>query len=227
MKNEIRKLLLENVTIPEEKRNRFFKTAIGQYAEHDKFLGITVPSLRKIAKNYADLKLGDIQEFLCSSFNEERLFALILLSDKYQRSYSKEQIYQFYLNNLQYVNNWNLVDSSAHLIIGAHLQDKPRDLLLELSSSNILWKRRIAIVATWWFIKQNDLKWTFKLAKLLLNDKHDLMHKATGWMLRELGKKDENLLINFLTTYKAQMPRTMLRYAIEKFSGDRRQKFLS
>ena len=226
MKNHISKLLKENITIAQEHHKRFFKTEIGEYAEHDRFLGINVPNIRKIAKNYSNLPLSELQEFFYSPFNEERLFALLILVYQYKNNLLKEQIYQFYLSNLKYVNNWNLVDSSAHLIIGAHLQDKPRDLLLTLASSGILWERRISIVATWWFIKQNDLAWTFKLAQLLLNDQHDLIHKATGWMLRESGKKNEEMLINFLQKYKGEIPRTMLRYAIEKFSLSKRKEFL-
>lgn len=226
MKKEIRKILLENVTISEDKRYRFFKSGVGEYAEHDKFLGITVPSLHKISKSYLNLELQYIQDLLRSLYNEERLLALFILVSQYNKKTIKEEIYQFYLANLQYVNNWNLVDASAHLILGAHLENKSRDLLLELAYSDNLWQRRISIVATWWFIKQNDFIWTVKIARLLLNDKEDLMHKAIGWMLREVGKRDENLLKNFLQDYKELMPRTMLRYAIEKFPLNERKQLL-
>jgi 3-methyladenine DNA glycosylase AlkD len=226
MKNQIRKSLQANITIAPEQHNRFFKTCVGQYAEHDRFLGVTVPNIRKIAKNYHNLALEDIQELIASPFNEERLLALFIMIAQFQNNLLKGKIYQCYLDNMHYINNWNLVDASAHLIIGAYLHDKPKEPLFTLASSPVLWHRRIAIVATWWFIKQNNLTWTFQIAMSLLNDQHDLIHKAVGWMLREAGKKDGNLLINFLKQHKAQMPRTMLRYAIEKFSKEQRMEFL-
>ena len=139
---------------------------------------------------------------------------------------AKKELYQFYLKNLKQVNNWNLVDSSAHLIIGAHLFNQDKAILLTLAKSEILWYRRIAIIATWYFIKNNDLKWTFKISTMLLNDQHDLIHKAVGWMLREAGKKDQNQLIKFLNQHASQMPRTMLRYSIEKFPDDQRKSYL-
>lgn len=226
MKSEIRDLLLAKVTIPEDKRCRFFKTGKGDYSEHDQFLGVRVPDLRKIAKIFIELPLNELKQLLSSPYNEERLLALLIMVDKYHKKSLKKEIFEFYLENLKYVNNWNLVDISAHLIIGSYLQDKPKDFLITLASSNILWERRIAIVATWWFIKQGDLKYTIKIAELLLNDKEDLIHKATGWMLRELGKKDSKLLQSFLTNHKKTIPRTMLRYAIEKFSTEKRKEFL-
>lgn len=226
MKEQIRKILIDNITIPENLRARFFKTGIGEYAAHDKFLGVTNPILRKIAKQYKDLELNEIHQIINSPYNEERMLCLFILSAKFKLKKNQDEIYEFYIKNMGHVNNWNLVDCSAHLIMGAHLEDKPRDILLNLANSTDLWERRIAIVATWWFIRQNDLEWTIKLSKILLNDKEDLMHKAVGWMLRELGKKDVLVLTKFLNEYKHQVPRTMLRYAIEKYSLDERKMFL-
>lgn len=214
---QIRNILLENATIPLERRTLFFKTREGEYGEHDRFIGVTVPTLRKIAKSYYNLDAGDLSRLITSEFNEERFLALAILIMQYRKAQDKEFFYNFYLNNIKYVNNWNLVDASAHHIIGAYLWDKEKDYLFTLTKSEILWERRIAIVATWYFIKNNELDTTFEIAKLLLNDKHDLIHKAVGSMLREAGKKDEKQLIDFLDRYSLQMPRTAVRYAIEKF----------
>ncbi|MCC8467667.1 MAG: DNA alkylation repair protein [Rickettsia endosymbiont of Eriopis connexa] len=149
-----------------------------------------------------------------------------MLIMQYQKAQDKEFFYNFYLNNIKYVNNWNLVDASAHHVVGAYLCDKEKDYLFTLTKSEILWERRIAMVATWYFIKNNQLDTTFEIAKLLLNNKHDLMHKAVGWMLREAGKKDEKQLIDFLDRYISQMPRTAVRYAIEKFPEEVRKNIL-
>lgn len=206
----------------------FFKTGPGEYAEHDQFIGVNVPDLRKIAKQFATLKREEIQVLIQSKINEERLLALFILVDQYQKAETsiKLTLYQFYLDNLQHVNNWNLVDASAHLILGAHLLDKDKQILFALAKSESIWERRIAIVSTWYFIRKQNLKWTFEIAALLLEDKHDLIHKAVGWMLREAGKKDENQLIVFLDQYAKKMPRTMLRYAIEKFPETQRKNYL-
>jgi len=225
--NQIRELLQQSAHTP-EKQKVFFKTGVGNYAEHDQFMGVSVPNVRKIAKEFSDLSLAEIQVLIRSPFNEERLLALIILVYQYQKVAEdhKQELFQFYLDNLEFVNNWNLVDSSAHLILGAHLFEKNRKQLLTLAKSKILWDRRIAIVATWYFIRKNDLEWTFKLAKIMLNDKHDLIHKAVGWMLREAGQRDQAQLISFLNQHASKMPRTMLRYAIEKFPEAQRKKFL-
>lgn len=206
----------------------FFKTGPGDYAEHDQFIGVPVPTLRSIAKDFSALSIAEIQSLLASKINEERLLALIILVAQYQKSDTQlqETIYQFYIQNLKYVNNWNLVDASAHLIIGAHLQDKNKNLLLTFAKSEIMWERRIAIVSTWALIRKNDLKWTFKISSILLNDNHDLIHKAVGWMLREAGKRDITQLKAYLDQYAKQMPRTMLRYSIEKLSASERKKYL-
>lgn len=223
---QIRNILLENATIPLERRTLFFKTKEGEYGEHDRFIGVTVPTLRKIAKSYYNLDMEDLSRLITSEFNEERFLALAILIMQYQKAQDKEFFYNFYLNNIKYVNNWNLVDASAHHVIGAYLWDKEKDYLFTLTKSEILWERRIAMVATWYFIKNNELDTTFEIAKLLLNDKHDLMHKAVGWMLREAGKKDEKQLIDFLDRYISQMPRTVVRYAIEKFPEEVRKNIL-
>jgi len=225
---EIRNILLESATIPAERLAAFFKTKEGQYGEHDRFIGVTVPTLRKIAKSYYHLALDDLEKLIASEFNEERFLALVILISQYQKAedIDKKLFYEFYLNNIKYVNNWNLVDLSAHYIIGAYLWDKDKDYLFTLAKSDILWDRRISVVATWYFIKNNELGVTFEISKLLLNDKHDLIHKAVGWMLREAGKKDEKQLIDFLSSHILQMPRTTLRYAIEKFSQETRKKYL-
>ena len=206
----------------------FFKTGAGHYAEHDKFIGVSVPNLRKIAKQFASMPLLQINTLLNSPINEERLLALILLVNQYKSAdlIAKQQIYDFYLQNMHQVNNWNLVDASAHLIVGMHLYKRDKKLLLNLAKSTSLWERRIAIVATWYFIKQDELSPTFKIAKLLIHDKHDLIHKAVGWMLREAGKRDVQQLMIFLEKYANQMPRTMLRYAIEKFPEPARRAYL-
>ena len=152
------------------------------------------------------------------------MFALIILTNRYAAE--PDVIYQFYMDNIQQVNNWNLVDASAHLIVGKHLHKKDKDILHTLANSTVMWERRVAIVATWYFIKMNEFEWTLKLAKILLTDSHDLIHKAVGWMLREMGKKDVEQLKTFLNQHAATMPRTMLRYAIEKFPEAKRQHFL-
>lgn len=207
----------------------FFKTNSGGYAEHDQFIGVSVPDLRKLAKEFSNLPLSDVAKLIKSRINEERLLALIILVNQYQKSDkdAREKRFQFYLDHLQHVNNWNLVDSSAHLIIGIHLLNGDKKLLSSLAKSTIMWERRIAIVSTWYFIRKDQLEWTFKIALLLLKDEHDLIHKAVGWMLREAGKKDEVLLIEFLNEHANKMPRTMLRYAIEKLTTTKRKHYLS
>lgn len=226
--DQIKVLLQKSVTVTPDKRNYFFKTGVDSYAAHDQFMGVTVPAVRIIAKQFFDLSLNNIQQLLKSSMNEERLLALIILVAQYQKTddVNKEQLYQFYMNNLKHVNNWNLVDASAHWIVGAHLLHKKKDVLCDLSQSSVLWERRIAIVSTLYFIRNNDCEWTFKIALLLLKDTHDLIHKAVGWMLREAGKKNISALIDFLDQYAKIMPRTMLRYAIEKFPEQQRKVYL-
>lgn len=221
--------LLNAVSVAVENQKIFFKTEIGTYGAHDKFLGITVPNVRKIAKKFHQVNLSEIKQLIASEFNETRLLALIILTDQYAKGneQTKEAIYNFYLENIAQVNNWNLVDASAHLIIGAHLFTQDKVILNTLAKSPNLWERRIAIVATWYFIKNNLLQPTLEIAVLLLNDTHDLMHKAVGWMLREAGKKDVKILVGFLKQHGNNMPRTTLRYAIEKFPEEQRKKYLT
>lgn len=222
---KLQKILDDSIDSTPQRVSHFFKMGSGDYAEHDRFRGITVPTLRKIAKKFMLLTLDDLQVLVASKINEERLLALIILTKQYQNEddQGKEKIYQFYMQNLTYVNNWNLVDSSAHLIVGAHLFERDCSLLVQLAQSHNIWERRIAIVATWYFIRKSELEWTFAIAKLLLNDSHDLIHKAAGWMLREAGKKDEVQLVTFLDQHMYAMPRTMVRYAMERLSNDQKQ----
>ncbi len=206
----------------------FYKTAPGEYAAHDTFIGISVPTLREVANQFKNLPTEELHLLLQSGINEERFLALVILVNQYTRGNvaEKETLYQFYLKNLDQVNNWNLVDASAHLIMGAHLLNSNKDILLSLAKSEVMWHRRIAIVSTWYFIRQNQFDWTIKISKILLEDSHDLIHKAVGWMLREMGKKDVQGLKEFLDQHAKHMPRTMLRYAIEKFPEDERKKYL-
>lgn len=203
----------------------FFKTGKGEYGEGDSFLGVKVPECRAIAKKYNDLPLKEISELLKSKIHEERLTALLILLHRFQKNPSKE-IYDFYLSNTKYVNNWDLVDLTAHKIVGAFLVEKPRDILYKLASSSSLWERRISMVSTFAFLPEKDFKDSLALAEILLQDKHDLMHKAVGWVLREIGKKDLDVLKKFLKKHYKQMPRTALRYSIEKFPEAERKKYL-
>lgn len=207
----------------------FFKTGKGQYGEGDIFVGLTVPQCRALSKSYSDLSKSDLVRLLKSPIHEERLIALILLTEKFENADEKERegIFSLYLKMTKYVNNWDLVDSSAHLIVGAWLEKRDRRLLVKLAKSKSLWERRIAIVATFHFIRLDDHRDTLKIAKLLLDDDQDLIHKATGWMLREVGKRSAETLRLFLRQNGAKMPRTMLRYAIERFSPAERARFLS
>ena len=208
---------------------RFFKTGPGEYAEGDKFLGIRVPVLRAHVRHFATASLGDVLTVLRSQYHEERLFALLVLVRQYENadSKTKAKIVEAYLHNTYYINNWDLVDSSAHKILGPYLFDRDRKLLLELATSDSLWERRIAIIATLYFIKHEQYSDTLAVARLLLNDKHDLIHKAVGWMLREVGKRDRAVEEAFLQDHYRTMPRTMLRYAIEHFSTPDRQAYLT
>jgi 3-methyladenine DNA glycosylase AlkD len=206
----------------------FFKTGPGQYAEGDVFVGVTVPQLRQVCLQCRDAALDDIKALLQSSVHEERLLALLLLVDRFTRGTEAEQraIYRFYLAHTRHINNWDLVDSSAPQIVGAHLFERSRAPLTRLARSRSLWERRIAIVATHYFIRQGDLADTFRIADLLLQDSHDLIHKAVGWMLREAGKRDVGAERAYLQTRYSRMPRTMLRYAIERFPPDERKRYL-
>ena len=207
----------------------FFKTGPNEYAEGDKFIGVKVPDTRKIAREHQDLKSRDLLALLRSAVHEERLLALLILIAQFQKAEEKEKsgIYRLYLQNTRYINNWDLVDLSAPQIVGAYLADKNKEPLYGLVASKSLWERRIAIIATFNFIKDNDFNETLSLAKMLLEDKEDLIHKAVGWMLREVGKRKQEKLELFLNAYAPRMPRTMLRYAIERFSETKRRHYLT
>ena len=206
----------------------FFKTGKDEYGEGDVFLGIRVPVVRKLATAFKQLPIEQCTELLHSRYHEERLCALVLLIQQYERgdASTKTAIYQTYLDNLQYINNWDLVDISAHLIIGRHLFARERTHLYQLARATDLWERRIAIVATLYFIRNHDYADTLTIAEMLLDHPEDLIHKAVGWMLREVGKRDLAAELRFLDQHYAKMPRTMLRYAIEKFDEPLRKAFL-
>ncbi|KAF0205048.1 MAG: DNA alkylation repair [Gallionellaceae bacterium] len=208
---------------------RFFKTAPGQYGAGDVFLGIKVPTLRALVKIFRDTPSKTIAALLKSQFHEERLFALLLLIDFYQRGNTddKKQAYDLYLAHTAYINNWDLVDVSAPNIVGDFLADKSRQVLYEFVASESLWERRIAIIATFHFIRRNEFADTLRLAEHLLDDPHDLIHKAVGWMLREVGKRDLAAEEGFLQRHYRIMPRTMLRYAIERLPETRRRQYLN
>ncbi|MFA6228023.1 MAG: DNA alkylation repair protein [Patescibacteria group bacterium] len=210
--------------------SRFFKTGQGQYGEGDKFLGVAVPEQRKLARQCNQLALSDLEKLLHSGIHEERLTALIILADQFKRGDSKIQgkIFKLYLKNTRYINNWDLVDLSAPNIVGAWLYRRDRRILYRLAESKLLWDRRIAMLATFYFICRGDCVDTIKIAKILLTDQHDLIHKAVGWMLREVGKRgNEKELKFFLDQHSARMPRTMLRYAIERLPTGERKKYLA
>lgn len=207
----------------------FFKTGKGQYGEGDIFLGIMVPIQREIAKKYQDLYLSDIQKLLNSKIHEERLIALLILVSQFKRGdiQKREVIFKFYLKNAKNINNWDLVDLTAPNIVGQFLINKNRKILYHLAKSENLWEKRIAVLSILSFIKDNQFDDALKIAEILLKDKHDLIHKAVGWMLREVGKRNLAVEEKFLKKYYKKMPRTMLRYAIEKFPEKKRRWYLN
>jgi 3-methyladenine DNA glycosylase AlkD len=207
----------------------FFKTGTGQYGEGDRFLGTTVPDLRVLSVKYQDLSLKDLASLLKSPWHEERLLALLILVRQYARGDAALQsaIYKLYLGHTRYINNWDLVDLSADRIVGAHLQEGDRGLLPKLAQSRSLWERRIAMIASFHFIKRGEYEDALTIAELLLRDEHDLIHRAVGWMLREIGKRDQAVEERFLKKHAARMPRTMLRYAIERFPEPLRRRYLN
>ena len=207
---------------------KFFKTGKGEYGEGDQFIGVRVPVTRKIAATYKNTPLTEIEKLLHSKFHEERLLAVIMLANiaKTADLALLKTIYQLFETNTQYINNWDIVDSSAPYIVGKHLYDKDRSPLYKFARSKSLWERRISIISTLYFIKQDDFTDTLAIAEILLKDKHDLIHKATGWMLREVGNRSIQTEEVFLRQHFQHMPRTMLRYAIEKFPESKRQKYL-
>jgi 3-methyladenine DNA glycosylase AlkD len=209
---------------------QFFKTSPGEYGHGDRFLGIRVPTLRRVAREFRGAPLSAALALLRSPFHEERLLALFMLVDRYARGTEAEQqrIYERYLEHVpRHVNNWDLVDSSAPYIVGAHLEGRDRGVLYELARSPHLWSRRVAIIATFWFIRRGAFTDTLRIAELLLDDQQDLIHKAAGWMLREVGNRDAAAAERFLQSHYRRMPRTMLRYAIEKLPERKRRAYLT
>jgi 3-methyladenine DNA glycosylase AlkD len=207
---------------------RFFKTGPGEYGEGDVFWGIKVPELRKLAKEYQHITAKEIKQLLASSIHEERLLALLILVLTYSKGdeTAKKTIYELYLKNTKFINNWDLVDGSAEYIVGDFLIDKNKKPLYSLAKSSDLWERRIAIMSTFHFIKRNEFSQTLKISRMLLSDEETLIHKAVGWMLREVGKRDLPTEEKFLKEHYKKIPRTMLRYAIEKFPESKRQRYL-
>lgn len=207
---------------------RFFKTGPGEYGEGDIFWGVTVPEQRQIVKKiYQSVSLEVVQELLLSPVHEQRLTALLILVAQFEKSSEQQLLVDFYLHNTMQINNWDLVDLTAYKLLGVFLVKRDRGILDKLVQSKSLWERRIAIVSTMAFIRNGEYKDTFCLAEKLLNDPHDLIHKAVGWMLREIGKRiSEKVLEQFLERHASKMPRTMLRYAIEKLTAERRQYYL-
>lgn len=210
---------------------RFFKTGKGEYAEGDVFLGLTVPEIRTIVQKYYQISLSDSERLLKSPIHEERMAALLIFIEKFKKGDDKlkKQIFELYCSNTKYINNWDLIDLSAEKIIGSYLWQQPvvlRKLLYRFSKSSDLWQKRISIMSTYYFIKNNFFDDTLKIAAVLLNDKHDLIHKAVGWMLREVGKRDLAEEEAFLKKCYKAMPRTMLRYAIERFPEKKRKDYL-
>lgn len=199
---------------------KFFKAGKGQYGEGDRFLGVTVPNIRTIAKRHKEISLEEIRELLESEWHEVRLCALIIMveTSKKKDETLRQKLFDLYLSQTNHINNWDLVDLSCHHIVGEYLLDKSRDILYQLAQNRLLWDNRIAIVSTYAFIRKGQLEDTYALSELMMHHPHDLMHKAIGWMLREAGKRDSDRLYDYIISHRADMPRTMLRYAIEKFS---------
>lgn len=212
-----------------EHSQRFFKSGPGEYGEGDQFIGVRVPVLRDVAKRYRDLTLKSTVTLLHSPVHEERLTALLILVSKFERGSAAEQkeVYDCYVGNRGPINNWDLVDCSAHKIVGPYLRDRSRRVLYRWAKSKSMWDRRIALMATFAFIREHDFDDTLELSEMLLNDPEDLIHKMVGWMLREVGKRDLALEEAFLKIHYKEMPRTMLRYAIEKFPEAKRKRYLN
>ncbi len=229
MLNKLKKEL-KSLADPERARHesRYFKTGKGEYGEGDIFLGIKTVLKRQLAKKYVDLSLKDVEFLMTSKFHDYRQIALFVITNKYIKGDDKlrKEIFNFYLNHTKYINNWDLVDISAHKIVGDYLLNKDRKILYKLAKSKDLWEKRISIISTFAFIDEDDFKDSLQIAEILLHDEHDLIHKAVGWVLREVGKKDQDVEEKFLKKYYSVMPRTILRYAIEKFEENKRQKYL-
>lgn len=224
--NNIIKILKQNSTQERAKVNAwFFKTGKGQYGEGDKFLGLSVPQIRSVLKQFKSIDLAEASRLLESPYHEVRLFALLALVREYPAR--PEIIYQLYMNKIRYINNWDLVDLSAPYIVGPHLEDKPKDILFKLATSQNLWERRISMISTFYFIKTQKPGIALEIAEILINDKHDLIQKAVGWMLREIGKRcSVDIEEKFLNKYASTMPRTALRYAIEHFPENKKRHYM-
>jgi 3-methyladenine DNA glycosylase AlkD len=207
---------------------RFFKTKKGEYGESDRFLGIRVPKLRSYLNACKDISIFEISTLLKSAFHEERMFSLLMLVSRFLKGDDKEKksVYETYLKHTEYINSWDLVDCSAHQIVGAYLMMRDKQPIYDLAVSDVLWERRIAMVSTFYFIKHHEFEDALAIAKMLKTDTEDLIHKAVGWMLREIGKRDLLSEEKFLKLHYKTMPRTMLRYAIEKFEEEKRQAYL-
>ncbi len=222
---ELRKLAkLEKIPI----YKNFFKTGAGEYGEGDEFIGVTVPNTRKVARNNVSISFNELLSILKSEVHEDRMCALLILVYKLEKAKEekeKEQIINFYTKYHLHGNNWDLIDCVADKLLGKWLIDKDKSILYEYAKSKNIWERRISIISTFHFIKNNQFQDTLSISKILLHDKHDLIHKAVGWMLRETGKRNLNVLENFLKSNYKRMPRTMLRYSIEKFPEDKRQSY--
>lgn len=207
---------------------RYFKTGKGQYADGDRFIGVRVPAIRSLVRELTMLPLGDVKKLLTSKIHEERLLALLVMVRQYQRGGEglRQRLFEMYLANTRHINNWDLVDTSAEHIIGAHIADGDRSVLERLARSESLWERRMAALATFHFIRKGDFGDTLRIAEMLLDDDEDLIHKGVGWMLREVGQRDRAREERFLRVHYRRMPRTMLRYAIEKFPEELRMGYL-
>ncbi len=207
---------------------RYFKTGAGEYGEGDVFIGLNMGEQRRIAKKFQGLSLPKIQELLKSEIHEQRMVGVLILVDKFRKASKEERgnIFTFYLKNAKRINNWDLVDLSAPRIVGGFLSDKKRNILYPLADSKNVWERRISVLATFAFIKDEDFSDALRISEILLEDNHDLIHKAVGWVLREIGKKDEKVLEEFLKTHYEKIPRTTLRYAIERFEESKRKDYL-
>ena len=207
---------------------KFFKTGKGEYGESDVFIGLSVPQQRKLAKEFAELSFSDIEMLLSNKIHEYRLTGFFILVYKFEKADEerKKNIVDFYLKNIDSANNWDLIDCVSDKLLGKYLIDKNKKILYEFAESDSLWKKRIAIISTFEFIKNYKFEDTLKISEILLTDDHDLVHKAVGWMLREIGKKNQNVLENFLKKHYKNMSRTMLRYAIEKFDEEKRKMYL-
>jgi len=208
---------------------RFFKTGKGDYGEGDVFLGIRVPVIRKLAKRFHNLPLDNIESLLKSKFHEQRLLALIMMVNLFKKSdsHTQQQIFNTYINNIEYINNWDLIDTTTPHIVGTYLFDKNRQLLFNYAESENLWQRRISVLACLYFIQRDDFKDFIEIAETLVNDQHDLIHKAVGWMLREAAKKQLSITTRYLDQYAAIMPRTMLRYALKKFPANLKKEYMA